>query len=144
MTARQYRFVDPGWLSINSNSSSQSAAESWACSLPNNSFTALMNAENSRSAICVCSLQIELENDSFVFIAILVCFSYAGHQEWGFHPHCTEFLIDSDGVHKCDHTRSVEKKQLDDGIGETLLASARRVAFKCVDDRAAGRALIFR
>ena len=38
-----------GWLSI-SNSSSQSTAETWAWSGMSNSFTALMNAENSRSA----------------------------------------------------------------------------------------------
>jgi hypothetical protein len=30
VTARQCRFVDPGWLPINSNSSSRSTAESWA------------------------------------------------------------------------------------------------------------------
>src|SRR5712692_2308604 len=30
------------------------------------------------------------------------------------------FLIDSDGVHRCDHTRPVEKKQLDDGIDRHL------------------------
>src|SRR6266446_10965256 len=68
VTARQCRLVDPGLLSIDSNSSSQSTAESWACSAPCNSFTALMNAQNSRSAICICSLQIELENDSFLLI----------------------------------------------------------------------------
>jgi hypothetical protein len=50
VTARQCRLVDPGWPSIIFNSSSQSTAESWACSGPCNSFTALMNAENSRSA----------------------------------------------------------------------------------------------
>jgi hypothetical protein len=50
VTARQGRLVDPGWPSINSNSSSQSTAESWAWSGMSNSFTALMNAENSRSA----------------------------------------------------------------------------------------------
>src|SRR6266446_3275541 len=66
VTARQCRLVDPGLLSI--DSSSQSTAESWACSAPCNSFTALMNAQNSRSAICICSLQIELENDSFLLI----------------------------------------------------------------------------
>jgi hypothetical protein len=32
------------------------------CRQPSNSFTALMNAANSRSAICVCSLQIDLES----------------------------------------------------------------------------------
>src|SRR5258708_34007127 len=85
---RQCRLVVPGWLSINSNSSSQSNAESWAWCGPSNSFTALMNAENSRSAISVCSLQMEVENDSLVFIWILVCFSYADTQEWGFHPPC--------------------------------------------------------
>ena len=50
MTARQSRLVDSGRLSINSNSSSQSTADSWACSGPCNSFTALRNAENSRFA----------------------------------------------------------------------------------------------
>src|SRR5438046_2787568 len=30
------------------------------------------------------------------------------------------FLIDSDGVHRCDHSRPVEKKQLDDGIDRHL------------------------
>jgi DNA invertase Pin-like site-specific DNA recombinase len=47
-------------------------------------------------------------------------------------------------LRRSDNTRSAEAKQLDDGIGDTLVASARRAAFTCVDDRAAGRALIFR
>jgi hypothetical protein len=34
VSARQSWLEDPGWLSINSNSSRQSIAESWACSGP--------------------------------------------------------------------------------------------------------------
>src|SRR5271166_3770742 len=52
VTARQSRLVDRGAQSINSDSSSQSSAESRACSGPNNSFTAPMNDANSRSAKC--------------------------------------------------------------------------------------------
>src|ERR1700677_585685 len=52
VTVRQSRLVDRGGQSINSDSSSQSSAESRACSGPNNSFTAPMNDANSRSAKC--------------------------------------------------------------------------------------------
>ena len=86
MTARQCRLVDPGWLSINSDSSSQSTSESWACSGPNNSFTALMNAENSRYAICVCSSQVELENDSFVSIGSSSVSAMPGTRSGAFIP----------------------------------------------------------
>ena len=123
MTARQCRLVDPGWLSINSNSSSQSTAESWACSGPCNSFTALMNAANSRSAICICSLQIELENDSFVSIAFSSVPAMPRTRSGAFMPQVHRFLIDSDGVHKCDHTRGVDTKQLDDGIDPTFVSA---------------------
>jgi hypothetical protein len=36
---------------------------------------------------------------------------------------CTRFLIDSDGVHKRDHTRGVDTKQLDDGIDHTFVSA---------------------
>jgi len=38
-------------------------------------------------------------------------------------PMCTRFLIDSDGVHKCDHTRGIDTKQLDDGIDHTFVSA---------------------
>ena len=46
---RQSRLVNPGRVSINTNSSSQSSAASLACSEPNNSVTALMNAPVTRT-----------------------------------------------------------------------------------------------
>jgi hypothetical protein len=55
VTARQSRLVARGGLPINSDSSSQSPAESRASSGPNNSVTALMNDANSRSARCIWS-----------------------------------------------------------------------------------------
>src|SRR5216683_352449 len=122
VTARQSRLVDRGWLSI-SNSSSQSTAESWACSGPSNSFTALMNAENSRSAICICSLQMEVENDSLVFIGSSSVSAMPGTRSGLSSPMCTRFLIDSDGVHKCDDTRGVDSKQSDDGIDHTFVSA---------------------
>jgi len=70
-----------------------STAESWACSGPCNSFTALMNAENSRSAICICSSQIELENDSFVFIGFSFVSAMPGTRSGAFIPRCTRFLM---------------------------------------------------
>src|SRR5207302_8779939 len=87
VTSRQCRLVVPGWLSINSNSSSQSNAESWAWSGPSNSFTALMNAENSRSAISVCSLQMEVENDSLVFIGSSSVSAMPSTRSGAFIPH---------------------------------------------------------
>jgi hypothetical protein len=123
VTARQSRLVDPGWLSIKSNSSSQSTAEIWACSGPNNSFTALMNAENSRSAICGCCLQIELENDSFVFIGSSSVSAILGTRSGLSISRCTRVSDDSDGVHKCDHTRGVDTKQSDDGIDHTFVSA---------------------
>jgi hypothetical protein len=45
---RQSRPVNPGRVSVNTNSSSQSSTASLACSEPNNSVTALMNAPSSR------------------------------------------------------------------------------------------------
>src|ERR1700683_1343919 len=62
--ARQSRLVARGGLSISSASSSQSSVESLACSGPNNSVTARRNADNSRSAMLIRSLQVELQNDS--------------------------------------------------------------------------------
>src|SRR5277367_3241743 len=53
VTVRQSRLVKAVELSINSNSSSQSCAESLACSGPNNSVTAATNDANSRSANCI-------------------------------------------------------------------------------------------
>jgi hypothetical protein len=44
VTAPQCRFVDPRWLSINSNSSSRSTAESWACFGPS-SFLAIRRVQ---------------------------------------------------------------------------------------------------
>src|SRR5467141_1088790 len=38
-------------------------------------------------------------------------------------PMCTRFLIDSDGVHKCDDTRGVDSKQSDDGIDHTFVSA---------------------
>jgi len=70
VTARQYRLVGRGGLSLNSDSSSQSSAESLACSGPNNSVTALMKADNSRSAISICSAQVELLTDGCVFMEL--------------------------------------------------------------------------
>src|SRR5580692_9967387 len=49
----QSRLVNPGRVSVNTNSSSQSSAASLACSEPNNSVTALMNAPSSRSAMVI-------------------------------------------------------------------------------------------
>jgi hypothetical protein len=40
----------------------------------------------------------------------------------GFHPQVHQVSDDSDGVYKCDHTRSVEKKQLDHGIDHTFVS----------------------
>jgi hypothetical protein len=37
---------------------------------------------------------------------------------------CTRFLIDSDAVHKCDHTRGVDTKQSDDGIDHTFASAS--------------------
>ena len=53
VTARQFRLVDRGGLSISFDSSSQSSAESLATSGPNSSVTAPMNADNSRSAMSI-------------------------------------------------------------------------------------------
>jgi hypothetical protein len=64
VTARQSRLVARSELSFSSNSSSQSSVESLACSGPNNSVTARMNADNSCSAILIWSSQVELQNDS--------------------------------------------------------------------------------
>jgi len=44
---------------IRSDSSSQYTAERWAWSGPSNSFSALMNAQKSSSAIRVCFLRIK-------------------------------------------------------------------------------------
>jgi len=123
VTSRKCRFVVPGWLSINSNSSSQSTAESWAWSGPSNSFTALMNAENSRSAISVCSLQMEVENDSFVFIGSSSDSAMPSTRSGAFITHVHQVSDYSDGVRKCDHTRGVDTKQLDDGIDHTFVSA---------------------
>jgi hypothetical protein len=55
VTDRQFRLSDRGVLSIRSDSSSQSSAESLACSGPYNSVAARTNADSSRSAICIWS-----------------------------------------------------------------------------------------
>src|SRR5580693_903472 len=83
VTARQSRLVDRGGLSISSDSSSQSSAESLACSGPNNSVTAPMNTDNSLSSICISSAYIELENDSFVFIGSSSFVLYGAQQKTG-------------------------------------------------------------
>src|SRR5437868_14321459 len=51
---------EAGRPSIATNSCNQSSAESSACSDPNNSFTARMNAANSCSAILISSEQLKL------------------------------------------------------------------------------------
>lgn len=86
MTARQFRLVGRSGLSIDSNSSSQSSVESLACSGPYNSVTALMKADNSRSAISVWSAQVGLLNDSLFMVFLLrqfsdACFARVGHDE---------------------------------------------------------------
>ncbi len=40
-----------------------------------------------------------------------------------FIPHGHQVSDDSDGVHKCDHTRGVDTKQLDDGIDHTFVSA---------------------
>ncbi len=72
VTARHSRFVDRGGLSINSASLSQSSAASRACSDPNISATARMNAANSRSAICTWFSQVESKNDDVGFTGYLL------------------------------------------------------------------------
>jgi hypothetical protein len=64
VTARQSRLVRRGELSIKSDSSSQSSADSRACFGPNNPVIAPMNDANSHSAKCIWSAQVELSNDS--------------------------------------------------------------------------------
>jgi hypothetical protein len=125
VTARQSRLADPGWISIDSNSSSQSTAESWAWSGPNNSFTALMNAESSCSAIRVRSIQIELEIDSFAFTGSSYVSDMPGTTSGAFSAQVQQVSDDLDGVHKCDHTRGVDTKQLDDGVDHTFVSIGR-------------------
>src|SRR5579863_53087 len=60
VTARHFWLVDLR-LSISSASPSQSSAESLASSEPNNSVTALINADSSRSAISISAAQFELQ-----------------------------------------------------------------------------------
>src|SRR6266436_2834259 len=50
---RQSRLVNPGRVSINTNSSSQSSTASLTCSGPNSSVTALINAPGSRSGMVI-------------------------------------------------------------------------------------------
>jgi hypothetical protein len=54
-TARQFRTVDKGGVSIESDSSSQSLSERWACCGPNTSATARVNADDSSSSLASCS-----------------------------------------------------------------------------------------
>ena len=75
VTARQYRLVDRGGPSINSDSSSQSSAESLASSEPNSWVTAPMNADNSRSAMSTSAAQFELQNCSSEFTESTSTFS---------------------------------------------------------------------
>jgi len=73
VTARQSRLVDREGLSIRSDSSSQSSAESRACSGPNSMVTARMKAANSRSAMCTWSSYVESRNDDVVFTGSSAC-----------------------------------------------------------------------
>jgi hypothetical protein len=57
-----HSLAEVGNPSILINSCNQSSAESRACSDPNNSVTALKNADNSRSAIVMSSVQAGLES----------------------------------------------------------------------------------
>jgi len=70
VTSRQFWLVDPGIPVVNPDSSSQSPADSLACREPINSLTALMNADNSRSAKSIWSVRVELLNDSSVFMGL--------------------------------------------------------------------------
>jgi len=70
-----------------------------------------MNAENSRPAICICSLQIKLEDDSFVFIGSSSVSANSSMQVFD----------DADGMHEGDQHRGVDTKQLDNGIDQTLV-----------------------
>jgi hypothetical protein len=63
VTACQFRASDLGGLSMSSDSSNQSSAESFACSGPYNFDTAATKDDNSRSAKCVCSSYIESEKE---------------------------------------------------------------------------------
>ena len=54
--------------SITSDSSSQSCVESLACSGPNNSVIAQMNADNSRSTMRIWSSQGESQNHSSLYL----------------------------------------------------------------------------
>jgi len=38
---------------------------------------------------------------------------------------------DSDGVHKCDHTRGADEKQLDDGVDHTFVSPPGRTETFC-------------
>jgi hypothetical protein len=46
-----------------------------------------------------------------------------GTRSGAFIPQVHQVSDDSDGVHKCDHTRGVEKKQLDDGIDHSFVSA---------------------
>ena len=50
-------------------------------------------------------------------------FSYAGASSGAFIRQVDQ--NDSHGVHKCDHTRGVDTKQLDDGIDHTFISAGR-------------------
>jgi hypothetical protein len=60
VTSRQSQPASPYELSINANSSSQTSVKNLAGSEPNNSVTALINANNSRSAMLAGSAQVDL------------------------------------------------------------------------------------
>ncbi len=68
VTARHSRFVDRCGMSMTSDSSSQSSAESLASSGPNKSVTAAMNADSSVPAVRISSSQDDLLNDSSLLI----------------------------------------------------------------------------
>jgi hypothetical protein len=68
-------------------------------------------------------LRIELENDSFVFIGSSSVSAMPVSRRGAFIPQVHQVSDDSDGVHKCDHTRGVDTKQLDDGIDHTFVSA---------------------
>jgi hypothetical protein len=93
-----------------------------------------MNAESSRSANCACSLQIELENDSFVSIGSSSISAMPGNRNGAFIPPGAPWFEvhrvsnDSDGAHTCDHTRGADRKQSDDGIDDTFVSARERAS----------------
>ncbi len=67
-------------------------------------------------------MQIELENDSFVFTGSSFVSAMPGTTSGAFIPQVQQVSDDLDGVHKCDHTRGVDTEQLDDGVDHTFVS----------------------